>query len=196
MEAMVEDLLLLMAAGAAWRLRNENLYFRHPLKVWSVAVACVMGLTLPLVAGTWHAGRPVEASSANQSGTGIHIQSVNGENLDLDSGLALVVLMSTACQHCQEAVPILNEIVADIGESVHVYGVAAADQADIDRFVEETYAFYPVLPIAESSMVSLLGDDPVPKYLLIRNGQLLAQWRDQVPDSATLLGMAGEDKGA
>jgi thiol-disulfide isomerase/thioredoxin len=195
-DALVEDLLLLAAAGAAWRLRDETVYFKHPIKGFSVATACVLAMVLPLILGPMSTGQTASTSQGPDQGAGMVLQSTTGEQFDLNSGAFLLTLMSTDCGHCRESVPRLNEIVADAENLITVYGLAVGNQAEIDRFVEDNFAFYQVLPINEKRLSSLMGDGPLPQYLLVRDGQILNRWQGEVPELRALMDLTEKEKDA
>jgi thiol-disulfide isomerase/thioredoxin len=195
-EAMIEDLLILASAVAAWFLKERTADFRYSLKVWCVAAACIAGILLPMVMTALYTDAGGEFPSQKKGEHSILLHSKAGEKLDLGSGTSLLILMSTDCQHCRETVPLLNEVVVDVEESIHVFGVTSSEQTEIDQFVEETFAFYPVFSINETDLFALLGDDSFPKYLLVKEGKLLAQWRGEVPQTRELMNLANNGKGA
>jgi thiol-disulfide isomerase/thioredoxin len=196
-EAMIEDGLLLVFAFFAWKLKDRAIYYRHPMKSLAVATAAVIAMTLPLALGTLQARQSASASQASGQAAGMVLQTPSGGQVDLNTGTCLVALMATDCMHCRQSVPLLNEMVAEAGNALTVYALAADDQAAIDRFVEENFAFYPVLPVTEKSLLALMKDDPLPQYLLIQNGRTLARWQDKVPERRALVDVIErEEKGA
>jgi uncharacterized membrane protein YphA (DoxX/SURF4 family)/thiol-disulfide isomerase/thioredoxin len=195
-EALIEDVLLLSLAVAAWRIREKTLYFKHPAKTWTVAMACILAMALPLAAGTTNPVQREHAPAAAPGGVGMVLQSKTGGQIDLNAGVFLVVLMSTDCNHCRESVPILNQIAADAEDTITIYALAADDRGDVDRFIEDNFAFYPVFPVDEKSLLSLMEDAPLPQYLLIRNGNIVARWHEQVPELNALIDLTGKAEGA
>jgi thiol-disulfide isomerase/thioredoxin/uncharacterized membrane protein YphA (DoxX/SURF4 family) len=196
MEALLEDALLLLAAAFAWWLRTDTIYFKHTIKTWGICAVCVMAMILPLTMEKTNATQSAPVRESNGRGPGMILESTNGQQFDLGSGTILLALMSTDCIHCQESVPVLNEIVADAADALTVYAVAADDPAKIDRFVEENFAFYPVLPIDVERLGSWMGDDPLPQYLLFRDGRIVARWRDTVPEPQALIDLTKKENGA
>jgi len=195
-EALVEDAVLLLMAVAAWRLRPEGIYFRKPLKTWAVAVVCVLAMSLPLTVEKGITDQSSAALEQGESGPGIVLESLSGERIDLTTGTFLLALMSTDCAHCSESVPLLNQIVAEVDDAISICGVTANEQAEVDRFIEDNFAFYPVLNVDAQSFTSLMSDAPLPQFLLIRDGQILSRWQGEVPQMSALMAVAAKAQGA
>lgn len=195
-EALVEDAVLLLMAAVAWRLRPEGIYFRKPLKKWAVAAVCVLAMTLPLTVGNGISDRPAAALEKEINGAGMVLESLSGERIDMTTGTFLLALMSTDCTHCRESVPRLNEIAAEIDDSISICGITANDPAEVDRFIEDNFAFYPVLAVDAQRFTSLMSDAPLPQFLLIRDGQVLSRWQGEVPRLRALMDIAENAQGA
>ena len=194
-EALVEDIILLLGVAVAWWLKPDKIYFKSRVKTGGVAAVCVLAMVFPL--GVDQMGPDSSpALEGKQSPAGMVLESTLGERVDLASGTFLLSLMSTTCNHCMESVPILNEIVAEAEEAITILGVTANDQSEVDRFIEDNFAFYPVLAIDTQQLASLMSDDPLPQYLLIRDGRILSRWQGEVPELATLMHLAEEEKNA
>ena len=195
-QALFEDVILLIGTIAAWHLSRGRIQYPHPVKGWVVAIACVFGLALPVTTGSLPWSRTIQALASPGSPQEIVLRAPTGEVIDFKTGTALLAVMSTDCFHCRESVPRLNDIVEEIGQTIQVYGVAANQQREIDRFVEENFTFYPIIPIDEKSLTTLLGADPLPKFVFIHDGNIVAQWSDHLPSSQALIDLATEVKGA
>ena len=85
----------------------------------------------------------------------------------------------------------LNQIAAEQENYLNVTAVSASPATDIQRFVEENPTFYPVLAVDEPSLARVMTDDPLPQYLLIRNGRIVTRWQ-HVPEAQTLTGLVGD----
>ena len=195
-QALIEDCVLLLATITTWHLNDRIIYYRHTVKGYVAALAFVMGLALPLVNGPFPFTRPVPAATSTDIPQSLVLQSPSGTVINIKSRATLLALMSTDCHHCRESVPSLNDIVETVGNSIQVYGVAANGKTEIDRFIEENFVFYPVLPIDEMSLNTLLGDDSFPKLVLFNQGRIVAQWSDQIPTSEELIELTKAIKGA
>lgn len=195
-EALVEDAVLLLIAAVAWRLRPEGIYFRKPLKTWAVAAVCVLAMTLPLTVGNGISERPSAALEKETNGAGMVLESLSGERIDMRTGTFLLALMSTDCAHCRESVPVLNEIVAEGDDSISICGITASEPAEVDRFIEDNFAFYPVLAVDAQRFTSLMSDAPLPQFLLIRDGRILSRWQGEVPRLRALMEFAANAQGA
>jgi uncharacterized membrane protein YphA (DoxX/SURF4 family)/thiol-disulfide isomerase/thioredoxin len=194
--ALIEDALMLLGALVAWRLRAATPYLHHRFKGLTVAATCLLAMILPWTMGAPHVKTPVAMPQASEKLTEMIVKSTAGERIALDAGVVLLALMSTNCVHCSESVPLLNEIVAEAEDTIAVYGVAAEDQLAIDRFVEDTFAFYPVLPVEADTLSSLMSDAPLPQYLFYNNGKLIARWQGKPPELEALMNLATTAKGA
>jgi len=195
-EALVEDVVLLLIAAAALRLRPEGIYFRKPLKTWAVAAVCLLAMSLPLTVGERITDPKAAALEEGKSGSGMVLESLSGERVDMTTGTFFLALMSTDCAHCRESVPLLNEIVAEIDDAISICGVTANEQAEVDRFIEDNFAFYPVLNVEAERFTSLMSDAPLPQFLLIRDGQILSRWQGEVPQMRALMELAVKAQGA
>lgn len=195
-QALIEDIALLLAAVTAWHLNDRAIYYRHPAKGYIIALACALGLALPIVSELLPSSGTVPATTSTTMHQGLVLRSRTGTVIDTNSGTTLLALMSTDCHHCRESVPALNDIVESVGQAIQVYGVTANGQFEIDRFIEDNFVFYPVLPIDEKSLSELLGDDSLPKLVLFSKGHIVAQWADQIPTSQELIDLTKNIKGA
>ena len=124
------------------------------------------------------------------------LESLSGERIDLTTGTFLLALMATDCAHCSDSVPLLNEIVAEVDDAISICGVTANEQAEVDRFIEDNFAFYPVLTVDTQRFSSLISNDPLPQFLLIRDGQILSRWQGEVPQLRALMDLAAKAQGA
>ncbi|BBO92859.1 TlpA family protein disulfide reductase [Desulfosarcina ovata] len=185
-QALFEDGLMLAAALAAWQLRTASTHIRHPAKGWAVATAGILSMILPLTTGVMDSDLKVVDRPES-----IQLQSLDGQPIAFSGENFLLVLMSTECGHCREVVPLLNDITAEMGERIPVYAVAANPKPDIDRFVEENCTFYPVLAVEEKSLIALMGDEPLPQYLFIHNGQVADRWFAMPPEVQALIDLSG-----
>jgi hypothetical protein len=195
-EALVEDIVLLLIAVAAWRLRPEEVYFRKPLKTWAVTAVCVLAMILPLTVGKGISDQSPTALEEGKGGSGLVLESLSGERVDMSAGTFLLALMSTDCAHCRESVPLLNEIVAEVEDAFSICGVTANEQSEVDRFIEENFAFYPVLNVDTKRFSSLMSDGPLPQFILIRDGRIVSRWQGEVPPLQALMDLAATSQGA
>ena len=113
-----------------------------------------------------------------------------------NSGTALLALMSTDCVQCRESVTILNEIAGVTDDFISIWAVCADTPQEIDRFIGGEFAFYPVVSIEAEHMSSLMTSDPLPQFLLIRDGHILSRWQGEAPDPSTLMNLSAAGEGA
>lgn len=174
-EAFVEDMLLIAAAGwALWghigRVASEN-----KVKLAVVTVALAAGLIVPGVMGL--AGPKIGAGGVEGS-TAFRSMKIEDAPADLSTGEYLVMLMSTECTHCQDAVPQVN-LLANDGRLPKLIAVASEDRAPRGLFREDYKAQFPIAQISEADRRSLLKDQ-FPRFFLVRDGAIVAVW-DAVP---------------
>lgn len=195
-QALIEDFVLFFAAICALRMGFDKPYSRHAAKAGLVVFASLTGLVLPAITGgslPWN--QTTSAPAAVSIFRDLELQAPTGDTIDFNHRTVLLALMSTDCNHCRESVPLLNELVEEVGQDIQIFGLAANDQAEIDQFIEENFAFYPVVRTDEKNLTALLGDSPLPKLLLIKKGNIIAQWTDRLPSPQDLSNLT-EVKGA
>ena len=177
--ALIEDLLMLAGTIIAWQMRGETRHYFRPVRSWLVVASLVMSLILPYSSD---ALRSFHSSANTPSTADITMVSQAGESLTFSEGNTLLALMSTECNHCREAVPVLNQIAAEQEDIVHVTAVSASPEPEIQRFIEENFTFYPVLAVEENSFSGVMENYPLPQYLLICNGRIIARWHEETPE--------------
>ena len=186
----------LLLTAAAWWLRPQGIYFRKPTKTWAVTAVCIFAMILPLTMNSGKTDSTMAELEEKNGGSGMILEALSGERIDLGAGTFLLALMSTDCAHCRESVPMLNEIVAEVDDAISICGVTASPQPEVDRFVEDNFTFYPLLTVDDHQLSSLMTSDPLPQFLLIRDGQVLSRWQGEVPELATLINLAEKVKAA
>lgn len=188
--ALFEDALMLAAAVVAWQLREEPIHYCHSAKSWIVTAAAVTGFGISFVPMANILIHPSSQSTHNPS-PAVVLTTPSGEAITFSAGNTLLALISTECIHCREAVPMLNQIAAEQESVLHVTAVSANPTPDVQRFIEENFTFYPVLAVDETSLARVMTDDPLPQYLLIRNGRIIARWQ-HVPEAQIISNLVGD----
>lgn len=183
-QAMVEDLLLLAAVGLAWIGHRRVDAPPTRMKAWATAVACVIGLALPMAFGF-----PISAISQSKSKTaGMKLDNLQVQGLDqydLKVGEYLVILFDTECSHCQEAVPKLNELTQD---SALPPMVAICKNEEWRRmlFANSYKPAFPIGQIGEKEFLKLLAAGETPRIMLVRDQQVLKIWDKDIPPKAEI----------
>lgn len=183
-EATAENLILLAATAVAWVGLRHGQSPQTRGKPWAVMVAFLIGLMLPVVFGfsisrvaqsPW---RAIETELAR-----LQIQALDA--IDLKQGSFLVVLMDTACLHCEEAVPDLDALAEDAAlPSVVV--LSMNEQEERADFVEKFQTAFRIRQIETDTFWRLLGTGDVPRTILLRKGRVLGVWDRDVPDKETI----------
>ena len=132
-EAALGNLGLLAVTLAAWLGCRRAKTARSRVKAWGTALACVIGIGLPLAFGfsISRLSPPVPDTAGLPVGP-LEIQGL--EEMNLDVGAYLVVVMGTDCDHCQAAVPELNTLL-DMPDLPPLIAVCTNDESDIRRQV-------------------------------------------------------------
>jgi uncharacterized membrane protein YphA (DoxX/SURF4 family) len=110
-----------------------------------------------------------------------------GIDYDLGRGEYLVALLSDSCDHCEEAVPQLNELADLLGESLPpIVGLCLGEKETLAQFRERSGPQFPTVLIEPLIFFDLIGDAP-PRFILIRDGRPLQSWDEELPDAMDLL---------
>jgi len=179
-EAVIEDLILLAALIPYWFRHGHSAKPRDYLKLCAVIVAFVTGLMLPILFGF-----PISRISAPLKES-IDIEQEFPEiqdvvRMDLKHGTYLLILMSTDCLHCREAVGEINMWVEETDFPVLI-ALSADDTEQIRAFVKEFQPLYPIVQITKDVFWRLLGDGKVPRLILLHNREILKVWNEIIPD--------------
>lgn len=183
-QAVMENLILLVATLFAWAWCRES-GRRHSLaKAWCVAIAFLIGATLPLAFGF-----PLSRISQSPWQT-IEIElsklQIRGPNgVDLSRGSHLIILMDTDCEHCKEALPELDAL-AEATDLPPVTALCPNGESGRTRFIEEFQPAFPLVQIEESVFFRLLGLGDVPRTILLKDMRVQRVWDRHVPDRKTI----------
>ncbi|MES0363730.1 MAG: MauE/DoxX family redox-associated membrane protein [Desulfobacteria bacterium] len=177
-QALVGDLVLLAATAIAWAGCRHVQAQQTRTKAWAVIIACLIGLGLPAVFGV--PTTKIEKLPSEIPGIG-PIQVHGLGNLDLNKGEYLIVLMGTACFHCQEAIPDLN-ILCDAPDLPPLIALCTSEEADCIEFVEEFQPIFPIGHISDDLFWRLLADGDMPRIILLHNGHIKRVWDQTVPN--------------
>ncbi|MDY6954831.1 MAG: MauE/DoxX family redox-associated membrane protein [Thermodesulfobacteriota bacterium] len=178
-EEAVENIVLLLVTLFAARRPGHLKWQPSRARAWAVVAAGLVGLALPVASGlpTLKA-KPLNAEVK----TALSQLALHGPQVvDLTQGTHLVVLMSTDCLHCQEAVLDLNAL-GFIPDLPPVVALCTNAECECEMFVEEFQPDFPIGCVTESLFFELLGDGDIPRILLLSNGHVLQAWDQTVPE--------------
>jgi uncharacterized membrane protein YphA (DoxX/SURF4 family) len=178
-EAMMEDIIMLVAVSLVWVGHRRKQLSQTRIKFWATTAAGLIGLALPVLFGF-----PISAISQSQSkpsGFDLGYVQVQGlDNVDLSHGEYLVVLMDTECSHCQEGVPKFNALAAakDLPRMV-----ALCKNEEWQRlvFVDAYHPTFSIGQISEQDFMRLLAAGDTPRTMLVRDQHALKVWDQAVP---------------
>lgn len=183
-EAFIEDIGLIAVAVWAlwghWKLKAPT----NSVKLGVVGLGLAVGVLLPGVAG--FVGEKVEPGALGVVGSTV-FQKMEVEDLQvsLATGEHLVLLMSTECQHCKDAVPSANALVAD-ARLPRLAAIAMEDKVSRGLFRQDYGAEYPIGQVPRNTIIGLLKEE-FPRLFLVRNGTIVAVWDHQLPTPDTIL---------
>ncbi len=175
-QAFFEDLALLAIAAWAWWGQRSGQAPTNALKLGIVGVAVAAGIMVPAVAGM--ASAPAQGSAAKVGSTVFKTMEVTDLPSSLAAGDKLVLLMSTDCPHCKDAVPAVNALASD-QRLPGLVAIAFEDRVDRGLFREDYKAQFPIGQVSKQTVFSLL-DKQFPRLFLVREGVIVAVW-DELP---------------
>ncbi len=175
--AFAQDLLLIVVAGWALWAQAGIPSVVNALKLGIVGTALAVGVMLPAIAAMSSAATP--GSLGVVGSTAFRTMEVTESPVSLATGEHLVLLMSTECAHCKEAVPSVNALVDD-SRLPKLTAVAMEDRVERGLFRQDLGAKYPVAQISKSSVIGLV-DKEFPRLFLIREGVIIAVWDREIP---------------
>jgi hypothetical protein len=116
---------------------------------------------------------------------------LEAEGHSLAEGAYLVAMLSATCDHCAEAVPLLNEVQA-LMPSTQVAALMLGDPESIERFREFNRPQFPIASIETIAFFELIGREP-PRFYLVRDGVPVRHLDSLDPTLDELLALAGAD---
>ena len=179
-QAVLENLILLVATLFAWVWHKESHRPQSRTKAWCVAIAFLIGVTLPIAFGF-----PISRISQSPWET-IEIElsklQIEGvDKVDLSRGTHLIIIMDTDCEHCKEALPELDAL-AEAPDLPPVIALSRNDESARRRFIEEFQPAFPLGQIEENVFWRLLGLGDVPRTILLKDMRVQSVWDHHVPD--------------
>lgn len=181
-------LIGMLAAAFAARHRSPRMKVAQS----SLIPACVLAVAAlgSFVAGIGQHIRDEAAKQAVVSGPvdperpyARFVFGADGRAFDLGKGQYLVVWLSTTCPECRKAVGALGELKELIPNLPPVVGLCLGSRSQLEKFRAETKPSFPTVLVPTRAFMEFVDVDP-PRYALIRDGQGVAQWDEQLPPNA------------
>jgi len=182
-EAFVEDVGLLALLVWAWWAQGGA---PAPSRSWkTLAIGAAVAIAMVIVGIVGVAG--LGALGAGGEAGARTFASLRASDLpaDLAHGDHLVLLMSTECQHCQNAVPELNALYND-SRLPPLVAIASQDRVGRGLFRQDYGAQYPIGQITEAEVKSLVKGG-FPRLFLVRDGTILAAWESTMPQADAII---------
>ncbi len=179
-QAVLENLILLVATLFAWVRYKASHRPQSRAKVWCVTIAFLIGIALPLAFGfpiSRISQSPWETIETELS----RLRIQGSDTVDLSSGTHLIIIMDTDCEHCKEALPELNAL-AEAPDLPSVIALSMNDESAQMRFIEEFQPAFPLGQIEEDVFWRLLGLGDVPRTILLKDKRVQRVWDHHVPD--------------
>ena len=181
-QAFVEDIVLLAIVPWAWWGRRFTHAPVNTAKLVAVGIAVAAGIMVPAVAGMT-VGEP--GAKGVVGSEVFKTMEVKDLMVNLATGEHLVLLMSTKCSHCQEAVPEVNALLDD-QRLPRLVAITAEDRVDRGLFREDYGARYPIGEISQPAAISLLKK-AFPRLFLVRDGRIVQVWDSKIPTPDEIL---------
>ncbi len=181
-QAFAEDLVFLAIVPWAWWGRRFTQAPTNALKLGFVGLAVFAALTVPAVAGMIGAAPGAAGVVGSEAFKTLEVKDLP---VNLATGEHLVLLMSTQCPHCQEAVPSVNALVEDT-RLPKVAAIAMEDRVERGIFREDYKAQYPIGEVSGLAVRSLLEKE-FPRLFLVRDGKIVRIWDGHMPSAEEVL---------
>jgi hypothetical protein len=176
--AAIENLILLAAVVLAWIGCRDTQIPHTRTRAWAVTIACLIGLAMPVAFG--FPTSEIEQSAPKPPEFGpIRVHGL--EDVDLNIGEYLIVLMGTDCLHCQEAIPELNTL-SEASDLPMLIALCTSKEADCIEFTEEFLPVFPIGHISDRLFWRLLSDGTMPRTILLEDGRIKQVWDQTPPD--------------
>lgn len=173
-EAALEDVVLLALTFVAWIGFRRLKVSQGRWKTGVVLGASIIGLALPAIFGFPYSG--IQQASSKEGETQLGNFMVQGlDDMVLNSGTYLVVVMDTGCDHCQETIPDLN-MLAETPELPQIVALCVNGESDRTAFIEEFQPTFPLGQIEDDVFWRLLGDGDMPRTILTHLGTVKQVW--------------------
>jgi len=179
-QAVMENLILLVATLFALAWHKESGRRQSLAKAWCVAIAFLIGATLPFAFGfplsriTQSPWQTIEIELSKLQSKGLN-------EVDLSHGSHLIILMDTDCEHCKEALPELDAL-AETTNLPPIVSLCPNDESARTTLIEEFHPDFPLVQIEESVFFRLLGIGDVPRTILLKDMRVQRVWDRHVPD--------------
>jgi len=182
-EEAIENVVLLLVTFFAARRPAHLKWHPSRARAWAVLAAGLVGLVLPLVPDL---PTPKAKPFDSEVKTAVSQLELHGPQVvDLTQGTHLVVLMSTDCLPCREAVFDLNEL-GLIPDLPPIVALCTNAECECEMFVEEFQPDFPIGCVTDKLFFELLGDGDTPRILLLSEGRVVHTWDQVVPEEGMI----------
>jgi len=113
-----------------------------------------------------------------------YVPELDGNQFPLATGEHLVAMLSASCEHCMEAVAVLNELV-DFPDVPPVSALVMGNEEEINVFKATTGPMFAVQAIDTLEFMERIGSAP-PRFYIIRDGAEVRHLDPQDPESKAI----------
>jgi uncharacterized membrane protein len=189
-QAAAEDGVLLILCVIARRGIRASASRRAWLGAFATCGFTLIGVMLPFFSGVPSALLTAGPAKGGNIWADVDVQGLDGVNLGKNT--LFVVLMSTGCQHCQEAVPEVALLMDTLqSQPLSVVALAQDSDEDLQAFIAEWAPPYPIGRIDGETFWALLEDAELPRFLLVEAGQIIRIWDGALPTAEEVIAILG-----
>lgn len=187
LQSIIKNLVLMAMLGWLWIMSGPTVVplwsprrFRTAGALFVALGALNIGLARPQPSSVQPPKTNPEDSDQPRNPYAYLVQTEDGQEFDLEVGDYLVVLLSTTCEHCMDAVPKLNQMPHEVEGFPQIIGLCLGDDESLATFREETFPEFPTQLIDELEFFKLLDEKP-PRFVALRDGKVLKAWEAEEP---------------
>jgi len=188
--SILKNIFLAALIAFVWRVTSQTGYADWPAKISIPLVSLTAIFSIVTAIYGWH-----NIESIKQDTDRPFAQfnfSENGQEYNLGQGEYFVAMLSMTCEHCMAAMPTLNTL-AERPDMPPLVAICYEESpGTLATFREQTLPTFPLFSINDriGLFFSLIGNAP-PRFYLIRDGQSLKYWDDDIPSTEEIQAARG-----
>lgn len=109
----------------------------------------------------------------------------DGITFSLAEGEYLVAMLSASCDHCMDAVAVLNELAAT-PETPQIAALLMGNEDEVKEFMAKTGPAFPVQTIEVLHFMELIGSAP-PRFYIVKDGKEVRHFDPMNPETREVL---------
>ncbi|NIA14904.1 MAG: hypothetical protein GWP08_12575 [Nitrospiraceae bacterium] len=189
--SIAKNVVLALLGVVAWtaHLRSERRVVRSLVRIIQTLV-----ILLTACGGVLYAYSTLEELGSGERPYAEFVFEEEGVQWDLGTGDYLVALLSMSCEHCQEAVEPINELLFVEGFPPVVGLCYEEDDATVETFTDLTQPLFTLHSMGDRirKFFNLVGEGEVPpRFVVVRDGIPLRDWYEEAPEASEVLEALG-----